>query len=267
MKLEEKVPSIKTETDDVLEALGERKDAVYTTLTAGKEAITSRLANGKGAISTTIQNGKDAVYNRIQSGSEVLANSRAGCLVGQGVDKTLQLTETAVEYLLPRVEEDEGGPQEREGTEMKSMVRVEGEESESESSEEEEMEAEGEKEEEEEEQEEGGEKGDGVSRTGRVKNLSRKVKLRVYYRTLHRLDSVQQQCKSALEQLKMHIDLVSWCSVVQLSSCVWLWLCGTVALLSLCDLYCLFIDLVTKEGSAAVLGRGSPVMSLLMRQG
>ena len=268
MKLEEKVPSIKTETEEVFEALGERKDAVYTTLTAGKEAITSRLANGKEAISTTLQNGKEAVYNRIQSGSEVLANTRAGCLVGQGVDKTLQLTENAVDYLLPKVEDDkEGGPREREATEMKSMDRVNGEESESESSEEEEMveEAEGEKEEEEEEEE--GEKGEGASRTARVKNLSRKVKLRVYYRTLRQLDSVQQQCKSALEQLKMHIDLVSWCSVVQLSSCVWLWLCGTVALLSLCDLYCLFVDLVTEEGSTAVHGRGAPVISLLMRQG
>ena len=269
VKLEEKVPSIKTETGDVLEALSERKDAVYNrlssgkeavvnTLTSGKDAITTRLADGKEAVSTRLHSGKEAVYSRIQSGSEAIANTRAGCLVGRGVDRTLQMTENAVDYLLPEdKDEGKGGAEpdeEEEEKEMEVMAQAK-EESSSEESEGEEEEGEGEK-----------VKGKEVSRVTRVKNLSRKVKLRIYYRTLRRLDSVQQQCKSALEQLKLHIDLVSWCYLVQLSSCVWLWLCGAVALLSLCDLHCVFIDLATSSGAGGK-GKTAPLMSLAMKQG
>lgn len=197
VKLEEKVPSIKTETGEVLEAIGERKDAVYSRINSGKDAITTRLANGKEAISTSIQSGKSALYNRIQAGSEAIANTRAGCLVGSGVNCTLQATENIVDYLLPEEEGKESVSFDAEKDEAKIETKVSSEPKDDSSSEENE-----------------GEEEDDVktseSRVTRVKYLSRKVKLRIYYRTLRRLDSVQVQCKAALEQLKMHIDLVSW---------------------------------------------------------
>ena len=199
VKLEEKVPSIKTETGEVLEAIGERKDAVYSCINSGKDAITTRLANGKEAISTSIQSGKNALYNRIQAGSEAIANTRAGCLVGSGVNCTLQATENIVDYLLPEEEGKEGVLFDAQKDEAKIEPKVSSEAKDDDSSSEE---SEGE--------EEDDDMKTSESRVTRVKNLSRKVKLRIYYRSLRRLDSVQVQCKTALEQLKMHIDLVSW---------------------------------------------------------
>lgn len=195
VKLEEKVPSIKTETGEVLEAIGERKDAVYSCINSGKDAITTRLANGKEAISTSIQSGKNALYSRIQAGSEAIANTRAGCLVGSGVNCTLQATENIVDYLLPEEEEKESISFDAEKDEAKIEPKVSSEAKDDSSSDESEGEEEDVK--------------SSESRVTRVKNLSRKVKLRIYYRSLRRLDSVQVQCKAALEQLKMHIDLVS----------------------------------------------------------
>ena len=261
VKLEEKVPSIKTETEDVFEALGEQKDAVYTRISSGKDAITgrlaggkdaitSRLASGKDAISTSLQSGKEAVYSRIQAGSEAIANTRAGCLVGSGVDRTLQATENIVDYLLPEDEqkkEESGSPEVKEGKVDASSQEAKDDSSSSEES-------------------EGEEEEEGASRVGRVKNLSRKVKLRIYYRTLHRLDTVQQQCKSALEQLKLNIDLVSWCSIVSVSSVVWLWLCASVTVLALCEALCVCVELAT-SGPCLVTSNTCCLAALAMKQG
>ena len=261
VKLEEKVPSIKTETEDVFEALGEQKDAVYTRISSGKDAITgrlaggkdaitSRLSSGKDAISTSLQSGKEAVYSRIQAGSEVIANTRAGCLVGSGVDRTLQATENIVDYLLPEDEqkkEESGSSEVKEGKVDASSQEAKDDSSSSEES-------------------EGEEEEEGASRVGRVKNLSRKVKLRIYYRTLRRLDTVQQQCKSALEQLKLHIDLVSWCSIVSVSSVVWLWLCASVTVLALCEALCVCVELAT-SGPCSVTLNTCWLVALAMKQG
>lgn len=46
------------------------------------------------------------------------------------------------------------------------------------------------------------------SRYTRIKALSRKVKLRMYYRTLRTLQTIQQQCKTTLDQLKLSVDVV-----------------------------------------------------------
>ena len=199
VKLEEKVPAIKTETGDVLEALKEGKSAVCSRISSGKEAITTRLVTGKEAVSTTIKDGKDALVGYLQAGTEAIANTRPGCLVGSGVHRTLQVTENIVDYLLP---EDEIGrvSSDAEKQEMKIEQKVTPEVKDELNGEEVDGEEEGEKEEEAKE---------GKSNVTRAKNLSRKVKIRVYYRTLRRLDTVQQQCKSTLEQLKMNLDLVS----------------------------------------------------------
>ena len=208
VKLEEKVPSIKTETGEVLEALSERKNAVYSTithgkealtghLTSGKDAITTRLTNGKDAISSTISSSKEAVCNRIQASSDALANTRAGSLVGCGVNCTLTRAENLVDYLLPEDKKEDTVPKViEEEFAAETKEELSGEES-------------GDEEEEVEEGEgEGCQEVAGESRVVRVKNLSRKVKKRIYHRTLRRLDSLQQQCKTGLEQIKEHVDLV-----------------------------------------------------------
>ena len=182
VKLEEKVPAIKTETEDVLEALDEQKKAVYTRISSGKDAITTRLATGK-----------DALVDRLHAGTEAVTNSGPAHLVSSGVNRTLKATENIVDYLLPEKPEDTSSNKEKE-TELK--VSGEAEDS---SDEEEEEGEEGEK---------GEERKDETS-AERVKNISRKVKVRVYYRTLHRLDTVQEQCMTTLEHLKTNIDLVS----------------------------------------------------------
>jgi hypothetical protein len=200
VKLEEKVPAIKTETGDVLEALGEQKTAVCSRFSSGKDAITTRLVTGKEAVTTTIQGGKDTLVGYLHAGSEAIANTRPGCLVGSGVNRTLQVTENIVDYLLPEQEEEkERASVDAEEKEVKVEEKVTSEVKGESNGEE----VDGEGEEEEEEEAKGGE-----SKVTRVKNISRKVKLRVYYRTLRRLDTVQQQCKSTLEQLKMNIDLL-----------------------------------------------------------
>lgn len=183
VKLEEKVPAIKTETEEVLEALDEQKKAVYTRITSGKEAITTRLTSGK-----------DTVVNCLHAGTEAVVNSGPAHLVSSGVNRTLQATETIVDYLIPEKPEDTPTSGKQEETEVK-VSREDEDSSDEEGGEEEE--------------EEKGEEGKEESNTKRVKNISRKVKVRVYYRTLRRLDNVQEQCKTTLEHLKTNIDLVS----------------------------------------------------------
>ena len=180
VKLEEKVPAIKTEMEDVLEALDEQKKAVYTRISNGKDAVTTRLATGK-----------DALINRLHAGTEAVTNSGPAHLVSSGVNRTLQATENIVDYILPEKPEDATS-----GKEKETELKVSGE-------------AEDSSDEEEEEEGEKGEKGKDETSAERVKNISRKVMVRVYYRTLRRLDTVQEQCRTTLEHLKTNIDLVS----------------------------------------------------------
>lgn len=206
VKLEQKVPSIKKQPSEVVEMLQDGRNAVYTHLSEGKQAVYTRISDGKQAISTrlnigkeaissTITSGKDALYTHLQSGSEALANTRAGALVGCGVDHTLSATENVVEYLLPP-EENEEELLEPEKTEKELMYYIpRTRQSKGEADEEKEGEVEN------------------PGRFTRAKTISRKVKVRVYYRSLRKLHTVQQQCKCALEQLKVHIDLVRIASV------------------------------------------------------
>ena len=197
VKLEEKVPSIKTETDEVLEALDEQKKAVCSRLNHRKEAIAGRLADGKEAVTTRLTTSKDALVSALHAGTEVVANSGPAAFVGSGVGRTLQVTESLVDYLLPEKPEDttSAGETEKEKEEVELETSAVVEDSSDDENEEEEEEGEGEGKEE--------------TNAERVKNISRKVKVRVYYRTLRRLDAIQEQCKTMLELLKTNVDLVS----------------------------------------------------------
>ena len=209
VKLEDKVPSIKTETEEVLEALDEQKKAVCTRLNDGKEAITGRLVDGKDAVTTRLTTGKDALVSALHAGTEAVANSGPGALVGSGVGRTLRATESVVDYLLPEKPEDAGASGAGEKDDEVETTGDGGEES-SDNEEGEGGEGEGEGGEGEGEGGEGeGEGGKEETNVERVKNISRKVKVRVYYRTLRRLDGIQEQCKTTLEHLKTNIDLVS----------------------------------------------------------
>ena len=243
VKLEEKVPAIKSQPDEVYsylseskdaltnrisersdairthlnkskEAIGDRltssRDAVYAKLQSGsevivnsragmlvgegKQALSTRLTQGKGYISSTLANGRDVVYAKAQSGADVLANTRAGAVVGSGVDSTLSATEGWVDYLLPPEKNElELLDEEETGTELKEKTPVTNG-AEEEATKEEEVETAA---------------TPTPGRVERVKLLSRKVKVRMYYRSLRKLNNIQQHCKSTLEQLRATVDLVS----------------------------------------------------------
>lgn len=222
-KLEEKVPVIKTEPAEVMTYLTESRDAITSKVTASKDAVVSKiqagtqslsqsrvvtlasegkdviankLSQGKQAVTTRLAQGKDALYSSVQSGASAVANTRAGILVGSGVDCTLTATESLVDYLLPAEENEKEllseSMKDKESIEM-TTIKSTDESTVSEETEEDTY-------------------SENVAETGRIdriKNLSRKVKLRIYYRSMRRLQSVQQQSKTALEQLKTTIDLVS----------------------------------------------------------
>ena len=238
IQFEEKVPAIKSQPEEVVtyitetkEALANKmgegrtaissrisegrdavtghitsgKDAVYSKISAGKEAfvnsrpgvvlsegkeaIANRIVEGKESLGSTIASGRDAVYTKIQDGKEHLANTRAGALVGSGVDHTLSATENWVEYLLPEIEDEKEllsqGGQELVGL---PLTRTPSDDSPAQADEKEEAPT--------------------ADRAERVSTLSRKVKLRMYYHSVRKLQAVQQNCKGTLEQLKQTVDLV-----------------------------------------------------------
>ena len=131
------------------------------------------LSESKEAITTKVTVGKDAIYTKLQTGSEALSNTRAGQLVGSGVGCTLAATEKLMDYLLPANESDK---------ELASKGDKETPESTEPAP---------------------------PSTATRVTSISQKLKVRVYYRSLRKLQATQQQFKSALDQLKEHVDVVS----------------------------------------------------------
>lgn len=241
VKLEEKVPVITSQPAEVADMLSNGKDAVcsristgkeavYTRVqsgkdavyakvsagssavansragvlvSSGKEAIATRITSGKESLTTRLANGRDVVYSKVQAGSEVLANTRAGVLLGSGIDRSISATETVVEYLLPPEENEKELLSEAEKSKKIEMVEVTSglprTRQPSATTEEEDVE----------EEEEVDEEIDiTIGRVGRVKILSKKVKLRMYYRSLRKLSGVQAQCKSTLEQLKSTLDVL-----------------------------------------------------------
>ena len=158
VKLEEKVPVIKTEAGEVLEALDEQKKAVYTRITSGKEAITTHITSGKDAL------------------VEAVANSGPAHLVSGGVNRTLEATENIVNYLLPEKPEDEPTTAGSEGEKTQLKVSEEAVMT---------RRKKGERK---------GRKRRGT-RGSRNKRRASREKVRIYYRTLRRLDTVQEKCK------------------------------------------------------------------------
>ena len=186
------------------ETLSQTRVAVLAS--EGKDAVVAKLSEGKDAVSTRLAHGKDALYSTVQSGVSAVANTRAGALVGSGFDNTLHATEKVIDYLLPAEENEKEllseAAKEKEPVELATL----GSTTESTVPDEVEEDEEIVVKEKVEEEEVGG-------RVVRIKTLSRKVKLRLYYRSVRHLQNVQQHSKSALEQLKSTIDLVR-CMIV-----------------------------------------------------
>ncbi len=235
VKLEEKVPAVKSQPEEVMAYLTQSKDAVTnkiaegraaistritqskdsvsdhitcgkeavcTKISAGgeviansragvlvgegKQALVARLSQGKEALDNSIVYGRDVIYTKISNGADCLANTRAGTLVGSGVNTTLSATESLVDYIIPEIENEKElftGSEEKES--LKSTV-------DDSPAQEDETFPEGE-----------------IGRIERVCTLSRKVKLRMYYRSMQRLQTMQINCSSTLEQLKAAVDVVS----------------------------------------------------------
>ena len=57
--------------------------------------------------------GKEAVTSAITDGQEYLSKTRAGAIIGYGVDKTLNITEGLVDSLLPPENDDEEASEEK----------------------------------------------------------------------------------------------------------------------------------------------------------
>ena len=216
--------------------IGDGKAAVYGSLSSGKDAVSSRMCagaeavansragvlcgegkkaaasyynQGKDAISTKVAAGRDAVYSTVQYGAETIANTRAGILVGAGVNRTLEATESLVDYLVPEMENEKELFSEFEKEEKRvaglPLTRqpreTKGENSDEDPEKEEESEEMG--------SEESKKMGSEESRIDRVYKISRKMRLRMFYRAMYRLQGAQQSCRSTLDQLKVTVDLVS----------------------------------------------------------
>ena len=181
--------------DSLISCIATGKEAVYSKLSSGadvlvnsqagiamserKQAIASHIAQGKEVVGKTISSGRDAVFVKIQSGMDSLANTKAGCLVGSGIDQTLTATENWVEYLLPEKELLVEGENESSVLGLQQPSDENPAEDET------------------------------TGRVERICSLSQKVKLRMYNRSLQKLQAMQKNCKSTLEQLKQAVDLVS----------------------------------------------------------
>ena len=240
VSLGEKVPSLKSEPEDVARYISETKDSLVTKITDGKAAVTGTLSSGKDAVYSKITAGadavantragvlcgegkkaiatycaegkealgnrmaagRDAVYSTVQSGAEQLANTRAGILVGAGVDRTLNATESLVDYFVPEMENEKELFSELEkeekrvvGLPLTRQPRDKGEAISSDDPEEDN------------EEEKAGPGGE--SRMDRACKISRKMRLRMFYRAMYRLQTAQQSCQTTLKQLKDTVDLVS----------------------------------------------------------
>lgn len=174
------------------------KSRAGVAVSEGKQVITCRLSKGKEAVGNAITSGRDAVYTKIQNGTDYLASTRAGCLVGSGVDRTLSASENWVEYLLPAIEN------ENElfecGVKMDSIVGLPHTQQ---------FTGDSPVQEDEPPQADAEEGVPAVRRVDRVCTLSQKVKLRMYFHSMQRLQAMQQNCQSTLTHLKQTVDLVS----------------------------------------------------------
>lgn len=237
--LGDKVPALKSEPEDVAKYISDTKESLVTrisdgktavaeTISSGKDAVCSKISSGadavansragvmcgqgkkvvtsyytqgKEALGSRVAAGRDAVYATVQSGAEQLANTKAGVMVGVGFDSTLSATESLVDYLIPEMENEKELFSEIE----KEEKRVAGlpltrqpKDSEVEVSSDDDPREEEEK-----------DVCSGESRMERAYNISRKMRLRVFYRSMRRLQSVQESCQVTLGQLKNTVDLVS----------------------------------------------------------
>lgn len=208
MKLEDKVPAIKAQPDEVVTYLSESKEAISSKISDGRHSVTGRISEGKDALSSHISSGKDAISSKVIAGKDVIVSTvqsgaavvaTAGVLMSIGVDRTLCATETIVNYILPAEENEKQLLSESEKVKEIEMASLKGVSTEAAASE---------------NVDEVAEVEDvehiyiSAGRVDRIKILSRKVKLRLYYRSMRNLHSVQQQSKSTLEQLQSTINVV-----------------------------------------------------------
>ena len=194
------------------------KESLYSNISAGseamsnshagvligevKQAINNRIVQGKETLESGVVTGRDAVYTRIQSGAEFLSSTRAGTLVGSGIECTLAATESWVEYLIPELENEKELFSELVKQEKRiyslPLTRQPKEKALAADAV---LDEEGEVKRLSEEYD--------ANRMERVYMISRKMKLRMYYRSMQRLKNMQQKCQATLQQLKDTVDLVS----------------------------------------------------------
>ena len=155
-----------------------------------KEAVSIRFVQGKETLGSGVTAGQNAIQSRIQSGAECLANTRAGVMIGAGIDYTLEATECWVKYHIPELDNEMELFFEQEGKRKSgfpvSVTDADLEEEVNDSPVKCEM-----------------------NRVEHACVIFRKIKLRICYRFMQRLQAMQHYCKTTLQQLKGNVDLVS----------------------------------------------------------
>ena len=142
------------------------------------KVISDGYTGSKQKLSNGYTSGKEYIVGRVTAGSTYIADSRAGQLVGSGVFRALGKADSVVEYVLP--EEKEEGEGEEEQTSPPTPTAAEAPE---------EVEA--------------------ITNLQLAKKLSRKVRVRVYHKTVNRLHNLQGYYKDLLYLVKSNTDLVS----------------------------------------------------------
>ena len=157
------------------------KEKLASGYTSGKEKFASGYTSGKEKLASGYTSGKDYVVEGIKSGSVYVSETRAGMLVGGGVGRLLNATNSVVDYVLPEDSDEVEKDEEEEKCEDESGSFALEEDK-------------------------------GQIEKARI--ISRKIRARMYRRTMNRLHAVQEQYKSLLTSLKAHTELVSRCTPV-----------------------------------------------------
>lgn len=233
IQLEEKVPAMKTQPEEVVAFITESKEVLTKKITEGHAAISTRISESKDSLTSQLTSGKEVVCSKLSAGTEALVQSRAGLAVRegkrviasqltQGKDSLGNTITSGRDAVYTRIQ---GGSEYLASTRAGCLVGsgVDRTLAATENWVEYLLpEIENEKElfckcgmkdqcqcpsDDSPPQEEGAKST--VGRLDRVCTLSGKMKLRMYFLSIQRLHAMQQNCKSTLQNLKQTVDLVS----------------------------------------------------------
>lgn len=84
VQLEEKVPAVKTEPEQIVAYISETKEALANKIIESHAAISTRITEGKAHLTNQLASGKDVVCSKFSAGTEAVVQSRAGTAISDG---------------------------------------------------------------------------------------------------------------------------------------------------------------------------------------